>query len=58
MGGNVKIGWPFLDHKTLKSDVFPKWFDELSRLIKWYLDVDSDGIIFGLIANILCIFDV
>ena len=54
----VKNGWDLLDHETLKSDVFLKWFDELSRLIKWYLDADSDWIIFGLIANILCIFDI
>ena len=54
----VKNGWGLLDHETLKSGVFPKWFDELSRLIEWYLDADSDGIIFGLIANILCTFDI
>ena len=52
-----KLGETFLDHETLKSGVFPKWFGEWSRLIEWYLDVDSDGIIFGLIANILCILD-
>ena len=54
----VKNGWDLLDHETLKSDVFLKWFDELSILIKWYLDADSDWIISGLIANILCIFDI
>ena len=54
----VKNGWDLLDHKTLKLDVFSKWFEELSRLIEWYLDADSDGIIFGLIANILCTFDI
>ena len=54
----VKNGWNLLHHETLKSGVFPKWFDELSRLIEWYLDADSDGIIFGLIANILCTFDI
>ena len=56
--GMVKNGWDLLDHETLKSDVFLKWFDELSILIKWYLDADSDWIISGLIANILCIFDI
>ena len=56
--GMVKNGWDFLDHETLKSGIFPKWFDELNRLIEWYLDVDNDGIIFGLINNILCIFDI
>ena len=54
----VNNGWGLLDHETLKSGVFPKWFDEWSRLIEWYLDTDSDGIIFGLIANILYIFDI
>ena len=53
--GMVKNGWDLLDHETLKSGVFPKGFNELSRLIEWY--GDSDGIIFGLISNILCIFD-
>ena len=37
--------------KTLISGVLHKWFDELSRLIEWYLHADSDGIIFGLIAQ-------
>ena len=52
----VKKAWELLDHETLKSGVFSKWFDELSRLIEWYLDVNSDGIIFGLVASIICIF--
>ena len=58
----IIIGWAWseicenvLDHGTLKWGVFPKWFDELSRLIEQYLDADKDGIIFGLIANIICI---
>ena len=48
--------WEILDHETLKSGVSPRLFDELSRLIEWYLDSDSEGIVFGLIANILCVF--
>ena len=36
-----------------------KWFDELRRLIEWFLHVDfSDGIIIGLTTNLLCIFDI
>ena len=38
----VKNAREFLDYETLKSGVFPKWFYELSRLIEWYLDADSD----------------
>ena len=49
--GIVKNGWDLLDHETLKSGVLHKWYDELSRLIQWYLHTDSDGIIFGLIAQ-------
>ena len=52
----VKNVWEFLDHETLKSGVFPKRLDELSRLIEQQLDADSDQIIFGLITNIICIF--
>ena len=52
--GIVKNGWGFLDHWNLKSGVSRKWFDEKSRLSKWSLHVDSDGIIFGLMANLLC----
>ena len=56
--GMVKNGWDFLIHETLKSGVFPKLLDELSRFIEWYLDANSDGISFVLTANILCIFDI
>ena len=49
-----KNGRGFIDNGTLKSGVSCKWFDELSRFI---LHADSDGIIFGLTANLLCIFD-
>ena len=56
--GMIKNGWDLLDLETLESGVFPKWFDELSGLIEWYLDADSDGITVGLLANVLCIFDI
>ena len=54
----VKNGRVRIDHGTLKSSVSHKWFDKLSKLIKWFLHADSDGIIFGLMANLLCVFDV
>ena len=43
------IGWvcskmDLLDQGTLKSGVSHKWFDELSRLIEWFLYADSDWI--------------
>ena len=53
----VKNGWEHLDHESLKYGVFLKWFDELNRFTECYLDADSDKIILGLIAYILCIFD-
>ena len=37
-----------IDHGALKSGVSYKWFDELSRLIEWFLHADIDGIILGL----------
>ena len=43
---------------TLKSGVSHKRFDELSRLIESFLHADSDGIIFGLMTNLLCSFDI
>ena len=57
--GTVKNGPDLLDRGTLKSSVSHKWFDELSRLIEWFVHVDfRDGIIIGLIANFFCIFDI
>ena len=47
----------FRSYGTLKSGVSHKWFDELSRLIEWFLHGDSDWIIFGLTTSLLCIFD-
>ena len=38
----VKNGWEHLDHESLKSGVFLKWFDELNRFTECYLDADSD----------------
>ena len=54
--GIIKNGWGLIDHGTLKSGIFLKWFDELSRLIEWFLHADSDGIVFGFIANLHPIF--
>ena len=54
----VKKGWGFRDHGTLKSGVSHKWFDELSRLNECFLCTDSDGMVFGLTSNLLCIFDI
>ena len=41
--GMVKNVCELLDHRTVKSGVLSKWFDELSKLTKWYLNDDSDG---------------
>ena len=54
----VENGWSLIDHETLKSGLCHKWFDELSRFIEWSLHADSDGIIFGLTASLLCNFDI
>ena len=44
MGGyGQKWDHIYIDHKTIKSGVSHKWFDELSRLIEWFVDADSDG---------------
>ena len=56
--GIVKNEWGLIDHGTLKSGVSHKWFDKLSRLMEWFLHADSDGIIFGLMVNLLYIFDI
>ena len=39
--GMVKNG---RDHGTLKSSASPKWFDELSRLIEWFLNAGIFGL--------------
>ena len=56
MGGHGSKLWGLLDHGTLKLGVSHKWFYELSRLIECSLHTDSDGRIFGLTANILCLW--
>ena len=53
-----KIGGDVLDHGTLKSGVYHKWFYELNSLIGWFLHGDSDWVIFGLTTNLLCFFDI
>ena len=44
--------------RWLKSGVSQKRFDELSRLIAWFLRPESDWIVFGLTTNLLCIFEI
>lgn len=51
----VKIRRGLTDLQTLKSDIYHKLFEELSRLIVLNLHVDSDEILFGLMAILLCI---
>ena len=43
--GVVKNWQGLKDCGTLKPGVSHKWFDELSRLIEWYLHDDNDGIL-------------
>ena len=56
----MSIGWAWskIDHLTLDSGVSHTWFDKLSRLIDWFLHPDSDVVVFGLTANVLCIFNI
>ena len=56
--GIHKYEWDLLDHGSLKSGVSHKWFDGLSRLVEWFLHVDSDLIIFGFTTNLLCLLDI
>ena len=48
----------FFYYWTLKSGASHKLIDELSSMIEWFLNADSDWMIFGLTANLLCIFDI
>ena len=41
--GIVKNGQGLIDHRTFQSGVSDKWFDQLSRLIEWFVHADSDG---------------
>ena len=54
----AKNGQGVIDHGTLRTGVPHKWFDVVSRLVEWILHADSDGIIFDLAADLLCIFDI
>ena len=54
----VKNRQGLLDHGTLKSSVSHKWFDQLSRLIDWFLHGDSNGMILGWSVNLLSIFNI
>ena len=56
--GMVKNRRGLIYHETLKTGVPHKWFDKLCRLIEWFLHADSHGIIFGVMANLLCIFGI
>ena len=48
----------FRDHGTLKSGASHKWFDELSRLIEWFLCTDSGGMVFSSNSSLLYVFDI
>ena len=56
--GMLKNWGDFLDHGAIKSGVLllHKSFHESRRLIEWFLHADSDWTIFGLTANLPCIF--
>ena len=56
--GIVKNGWGLIDRRILESGVSHKWFDELRRLSEWFLHVDSEEIIFDLMASLLCFSDI
>ena len=56
--GMVKNEWGLIDHWALQWGVSHNWFDELSRLIEWFLHANSDGILFGLTENLLSVFDI
>lgn len=43
--GKVKNGWDLLQYEALESVIFLQWFDELSRMIEWYLRAESDVLI-------------
>ena len=55
--GVVKNGNYLFEHGTLLAGVSWECFEELGWLIEFILHVDSDVIIFGWTANLLCIFD-
>ena len=58
MGGHIQKWVEPFNHQTLRLGISHKWFDESSRLIEWFLDPDNDWIMFGLTANLFCIFDI
>ena len=39
----VKNGQGLIDHGPLESGVYHNWFDELSRLIEWFVHAGSGG---------------
>ena len=56
--GIFKNGRDLLDQETLKLSVSHKWFDELCRLIEWFLYADSDWIAFGWTTNLFYVLDI
>ena len=44
--GVVKNEWGLKDRGTLNPGMSHNWFDELRKLIEWFLHADSNGIIF------------
>ena len=54
----VKNGWGLTDHGTPRSGLSHKWLDEFSRLIEWFLYANTDGVLFDLKVNLLCILDI
>ena len=48
----------FRSYEALKPGASHKWFDELRRFIKWFLQGDNDWRIFDLVTSLLCIFDI
>ena len=59
MGGHgQKWVRPFRSYGTIKSGASHMWFDESSQLIEWFLDADSDSMIFSLTTNLFCIFHI
>ena len=54
----IKNGWGLLDHRTVKSGVSHKWFENRIDWMNGFLYADSNWIIFGLTTNLLCVLDI
>ena len=44
--------------QSLKWGIFHIWFDELSRMIEWFLQVEIDGIVICFTVTVLCFLDI